>query len=150
MLQDRGYKRVFINASILGIEPILRDVVDMTGLQLGLSPSLHNTWRGKQLKYLLGTRLDEHHMTHITLGHRHKDDNKRYPWIIPTCTYFLCSTDDEKSGLIEERASHHFYVWFCTHSNQQENNHFKALVSARHVNPCQESMTSKDNKTITC
>lgn len=150
MLQDRGYRHLYINASILGIEPVLREVVDLTGYQLSLSPSLRKTWRGKQLKYLLGNRLDENHATSITLGHRAKDDDRRSPWIIPTCTYFLCSTEEEKANMIEERQSHHFYVWFCTHSNQHENNHFKAMVSARHVNPCQEALSSRDDKTLAC
>jgi len=135
MLEDRGYKRIYINASILGLEPILREIADVTGRPFGLSPALRGTWRGRQLKYLLGDRLDETHTAHLTLAHRKHDDDHRIPWIIPTCTYFLC--DDKHK---QKKPLHHFYVWFCTHSNQLENNHFKLLVGARQVNPCQGAL----------
>jgi hypothetical protein len=138
LLQDKGHRRIYVNASILGLEPLLRSLSQALGYPFGLSVSLRDTWRGRQLKYLLGDALDENHVGPVTLGHRNHDDDGsgRHPWVIPTCTFFLC--DDRHKQM---KKPYHFHVWFCTHSNQLENNRFKALVGANEVNPCQGALT---------
>jgi hypothetical protein len=133
VLQDKGHKRINIHCSILGLEPILREISDTTGIKFGLLPSLRNTWRGQQLKYLLEKRLDENRVLSVSLGsHKHENlEEKDVPWIIPTCTYFICDEEHKK-----KIPRHHFYVWFCTHSNQKENTQMKVMIAAKNVNAC--------------
>lgn len=127
-------EKIHIQASILGSEPMLRELSDEFGIRYCLSPSLIGTWRGKQLEYLLEHRLSCEN-TPYELGILKRDkDLDEYPWIIPTCTYFLCA---EKPNQADEK---YHYIQFCTHSNRAENNHLKALLSPKEINPCQETI----------
>lgn len=130
-------RRIFIHASILGVEPLLRELADEFGLRYSLSDSLHDTWRGRQLEYLLEHRLTCDNSSPVVLGITKLDDTDQaaQPWLIPTCTYFLCGDDHKKI-----RKAHHIYVKFCTHANRQENTHLKVLIAARKVNPCGEAV----------
>lgn len=131
-------KRIFIHASILGVEPMLRELADEFGITFSLSDSLVNTWRGKQLEFLLQHRLDCAKPSTYILGLSRLDDvnDPEQPWIVPTCTYFLC----EKN---KKPLKHHHYIKFCTHSNNEENTHLKILISADQVNPCNEAVNLK-------
>lgn len=130
-------RRIFINASILGVEPMLRELSDELGVRYSLSDSLHDTWRGRQLEYLLEHRLTCDNGSPVVLGIAKLDDTDQpsHPWLIPTCTYFLCGDEHKKV-----RKAHHIYIQFCTHSNAQENTHLKVLLSARQINPCGEAV----------
>lgn len=134
-----GVERIGISTTILGVEPFLRELADEFGLQYALSPSLADTWRGHQLEYLLEHRFtcDNRSATTVMLGIPKLDDDgdPAHPWIIPTCTYFLCGEEHQKTS-----PSHHFYVKFCTHSNFHENTQLKVLLCARQVNPCGEAV----------
>jgi len=144
MLQDRGHKRINIHCSILGLESILREITDTTNIKFGLLPEIRDTWRGQQLKYLLDERLDEKRVLPVSLGSykldssgsNRSDRSNQIPWIIPTCTYFICDKEHQK-----KTPSHHFYVWFCTHSNQKENTQLKVMISAKEVNACKNALT---------
>jgi hypothetical protein len=140
-LLDKDKRRtIYINVSILGIEPLLREIADTEKLVFGLSKHLQTSWRGEQLKYLLEHRLDSTKPHRIMLGHRDKDHvPNNVWWIVPTCTYFLCNEHEEKKKNVNRK-----HVWFCTHSNQMENNRFKSLVGAVQVNPCGESSPSTE------
>lgn len=137
-------QRIWLQTSILGVEPLLRELADELNLRYTLSDSLVGTWRGRQLAHLLEHRLttDQGARGVVWLGLTKLDDTHQpsEPWIIPTCTYFLCGEAHER-----QRKPHHVYVQFCTHSNYWENTQFKVLVGARHVNPCGEAVT-----TLTC
>lgn len=132
-----GVRRIFIHASVLGVEPMLRELADELGLRFCLSDSLQGTWRGQQLEYLLEHRLTCDTTSPYVLGITKLDDDGHlaHPWLIPTCTYYLC-------GAVHQNTSpaHHVYVKFCTHANQQENTLLKVLLSARQVNPCGEAV----------
>lgn len=136
------YKKIYIHSLILGIEPILRDLATKLACTYHISSTLDDTWRGKQLRYLLQDSVDstasddiqaQSEKVQLILGNHKKDDfddhKDRIPWIIPTCTSFLCPVP-------EQRPDHHSYVWFCTHSNQLENRRFQCLVNASSINPC--------------
>jgi hypothetical protein len=155
LLQDQGHERIHIHCSILGLEPLLREISDTTGYVFCLLPSFKDTWRGAQLKYLLEHRLQKDHhestqKTVICLGnykydHGHEERKKTdpmIPWIIPTCTYFLCDDKHQK-----RTPPHHYYVWFCTHSNQLENIQMKLLISAKDINPCGAALQKLKCKT---
>lgn len=126
---------ICINASILGIEPILRQIADTCNIQFSLSSSLQHTWRGRQLKYLLDHRLvtTSENASRFRLCHRKHDDLQVGWWIIPTCTYFLCTETK-----VNDHNEKHIHIWFCTHANQLENNALKTMVGAKENNPCQE------------
>lgn len=138
-------KRVFIHASVLGVEPMLRELADQFDITFSLSDSLANTWRGRQLEFLLQHRITCTARSPYILGITRLDDvdDPAQPWIIPTCTYFLCDKTDKTKKKTEK--PHHYYVQFCTHSNNQENTHLKILISATEVNPCNEAI-----KSLTC
>lgn len=129
-------EKICINVSVLGVEPLLRELADELGIQYSLSKSLRDTWRGRQLEYLLDCRLICGE-TKFMLGVVKFDDedDTRQPWVIPTCTYFLCG-DEHK----QKKPPHHSYVKFCTHANNKENTHLKILVAAKQVNPCGEAV----------
>lgn len=122
-----------INSSILGLEPLLRDVAQKHNVVFGLSPGLAGTYRAQQLQYLLGEYLDttQPPVLPYVLGHRRKDEAQG--WIVPTCTFFLCSASFKREKTQSRQIT---YVQLCTHSNQPENNALKALVSAQVVKSC--------------
>lgn len=121
-----------INTSILGVEPLLRQLAQERRVRFKLSRSLQNTWRGRQLEYLLEGFMDADH-GEITLGIARIDDDGVDRWIIPTCTYFLCTPEKQP------QRPNRTYIQFCTHSNRTENRCLLAVVSAPQVNPCGES-----------
>lgn len=131
------HKSATINSSILGLEPLLRDIAQQHNVVFGLSPGLAGTYRAQQLQYLLGEYLDTTQPTEFpyVLGHRRKDDSKQ--WVIPTCTFFLCSESFKRD---KSQSRHMTYVQFCTHSNQIENNALKVLVSAHIVKSCRADL----------
>lgn len=134
-LREKGFVKINIHASILGLEPILREVSTKLQTKFGLLHSMKDTWRGKQMKYLLEDKLDVKNLHSINLGnHKHSTHEKSsgVPWIIPTCTYFLCDKLHRKT----KKPDHHFYVFFCAHSNRIENNQMKLLISAKETISC--------------
>jgi hypothetical protein len=136
-LQLNNARRININVSMLGVEPLLRQLADELGIQFSLSKSLQNTWRGEQLVYLLEERVTQKPNSRYVLGITKLDDSddENEPWIVITCTYFLCGKLH-----VEKKKAHHHYIKFCTHSNNKENTHLKILISAKEVNPCGESL----------
>ncbi len=125
------YGKVRVNVSILGLEPLLEQLATGTGFRLSLSKTLVGTWRGRQLSFLLGNLIGPASQGEVILSHR-RTDPVRGPWVVPTCTSFLCNRARTKAR------SNVKYVWFCTHSNRVESDQFKALVGAAQVNPCGE------------
>jgi len=135
------HKRINIHCSILGLEPLLRDVAQTLNIQFGLLPGLRDTWRGQQLEYLLEEHLNPNQIMSVNLGnHKHETDEK-IPWIIPSCTWFLCSSKHQ-----EKKPKNHFYVFFCTHSNQIENSKMKVLIGAKEVHHCDVAIQPKELK----
>ena len=128
-------KKLFINVSSLGIEFILRELSDSMGIKFSLSNSLTDTWRGRQIKYLLGQkRMDQDSKIVLgTIRFDHVDDSS---WIIPTCMHFLCG---ENHKIKKSKITQDHYVWFATHSNKLENTLLKSLVNAKQVNPCKDT-----------
>jgi hypothetical protein len=123
-----------INASVLGFEPILREL----GLTYSLSKNLKGTPRGNQLRYLLPNQVSSSKSI-LVLSHRKLDEYKSGLWIIPTATYFLCSSSEEKMQ-IDESNPNHSYIWFSTHPNKYENDRLKTLICPRTVNPCGDNV----------
>lgn len=133
------YARIYINASILGFEPLLRTYAEKYQCTFGLSPQLRGTVRGDQLQYLLDDKLDGTHEHPLTLAHRNqKHPNMQHPWIVPTCVYFLCQGESKRP---KPPPPNVHYIRFCTHSNQTENNQMKQLVAPVHVNGCGERLS---------
>jgi hypothetical protein len=129
---------ICIHASVLGVEPMLRELSDELGIRFSLCKSLKDTWRGHQLEYLLEHRLTcDDSPYKLGIAKLDDEDDPEQPWIISTCTYFLCG-DDHK----QKRKEHHHYIQFCTHSNQAENNRLKIVIGARQVNPCGEAIAN--------
>lgn len=127
---------VMINAAILGLEPLLRDIAQTRNVVFGLSPGLAGTYRAKQLKFLMQDFLDTSQppTQAFILGHRRKDTNWPGHWVVPTCTFFLCGAKFKQEKRQTGKVT---YVWFCTHSNRQENTQLKLLVNARNIRSCQ-------------
>lgn len=135
------HKRVNIHCAILGLEPLLRDIAQTLDIQFGLLPSLRETWRGEQLEYLLEEHLSPNQILNVNLGnHKHETDEK-IPWIIPSCTWFLCNSKHQ-----EKKPKNHFYVFFSTHSNQIENSKMKVLIGAKEVHHCDVAIQPKQLK----
>ena len=130
-LQELGHSQINIHTSIVGLEPLLREVGEILGAPFGLSAELRNTWRGEQLKYLLGAQLNENQDLKVTLGNHKLAQPSSIPWVIPSCTYFLCNDAHR-----DRQPKHHHYIFFCTHSNHFENNQMRLLVSAKKVIAC--------------
>jgi len=135
------HKRINIHCAILGLEPLLRDIAGTLEIQFGLLPSLRDTWRGEQLEYLLEEHLNPKQILSVNLGnHKHETDEK-IPWIIPSCTWFLCNSKHQ-----EKKPKNHFYVFFSTHSNQIENSKMKVLIGAKEVHHCDVAIQPKELK----
>ena len=111
---------IYINASILGIEPILRLLGDDLNEQFSVSRGLQHTFRAKQLDYLLPGQLNG--TSRLILGHRGKDRIDRDVWIFPTSTHFMCPQGRKTIP------KNHTYVWFTTHPNKYEINRLKGIV----------------------
>lgn len=122
---------IFINSSILGIELVLEKLSERHGYKYSISEHLSNTYRAKQLKYLLPGRIVED--SDLVLGHRRLDSTVNVSWIVPTCTRFLCGNRPERENNVT-------YVWFSGHANKDENDRLKRIVCAKQVNPCQDRM----------
>jgi len=127
------HTRIVFNVSILGIEPLLRSLAANYHYKYMLAPQLRQTWRGRQLSYLLPSSVlvDD---SFLVLDHRKHDDGSMN-WIIPSCTHFIC-----RSKQYEPKPNHH-YVWFAIHSNRHESTLLKAIVSASSENPCGDAIS---------
>jgi hypothetical protein len=135
---------IFINTSILGLEPILRHLGDSLDESFSISPGLKGTYRERQLKYLMPEQLSQN--SKLILAHRSKDNTQKELWIIPTCTYFLCLKNQNKSF---KPPLNHFYVWFTTHPNNYEIERLKSLTGVIEDIPCKFAIKSlKCLKTI--
>ncbi len=118
---------IYIHCGILGLEPILREMSSILDEQFRVTETLQNTWRGKQLEYLLAGKLNP--KARLVLGNWKKDAHDGHWWLIPTCTYFLCPTPPPNQ-------QQHHRIFFCTHSNHVENNQMKQLITAHETIAC--------------
>jgi hypothetical protein len=137
---------IYINASILGFEFILRNVADSLGIKYSLSKGLKNTWRGKQLELLLEGYICNDNIfgkCRYILHHRNKDKNDgKSVYIYPTSTAFLCKQNEYKNKALplQFQTENITYVWFSNHSNEKENKLFQQLVTPRITNPCKDNL----------
>lgn len=143
LLSSGRFRHVYINAAVLGVEPVLRWLARHRQMRLGLCPRLKTHLRGEQLQYLLGPHLDlegEVVGCPVRVGHR-RLSVVRPPdaWVVLTCTAFLCPAASVKEGLAPT-----FRVKFCTHSNHAEINEFKQFVSPLSTNACEEVVRLKE------
>lgn len=150
---NKKTNNIFVNCSILGFEPILREYAKKKNVKYRLSSSLSSTWRGKQISLLLKDYLilkdnesqdisqtselkgESNYKANLILSHRKIDDAENGWWIIPTCTTF--KLDDKRKGVQKMKVQKNkYYIEFCTHSNQEEIQDFKLIVNASTINPC--------------
>lgn len=132
-LDERGVRKLRIHCGILGIEPVLRRVAEVLDVRFGLLPELRDTWRARQLVYLLGERLDlTSSDLFLNLGnYKLRSDGLLLPTIVPSATYFLCQAKDK-----HETTKDVYHVFFSGHSNRLENEAMRLLVDAREVVSC--------------
>lgn len=133
MLDENKSETFMIDASMLGVEPLLRKIKT----NYRLSEHLKNSVRGNQLRYLLPGRIDEEKDS-VLLGTKRKDNLKAGKWIMPTATKFLCKKPYEKDGNI-------WYVFWATHSNVHEIRLLNAILQPKEVISCDMGV-----KTLRC
>lgn len=124
--------QIFINSSILGIEMILRKLSRDLREGFSISASLDDSFRGLQIRYLLGDVIVDTPTT-LTLGHRQKDDLDNHQWIIPTSTHFLCLNKKPDFKLIPDN---HRYIWFSTHADKREIEKLQHLCQPKEAIGC--------------
>jgi hypothetical protein len=110
---------ITINASILGVEPLLRKLSNDLEVSFSLSQGLSSTFRKSQLEYLLPGQVSA--AGSIVLGHRDRDDVGQGIWLFLTSTHFMCP--EPKAVPVN-----HTYIWFTTHPNRYEINRLMGLV----------------------
>ncbi len=133
LVRLKHFSHIYLHVSILGVEPVLRDLAKHLHTKFGMTQTLRDTWRGKQIQFLLeGHLAAPGEPASLILGsHRHPLDDPSSPWIIPTCTYFLC-----RSSHREKTPPNHYYTFFATHSNHIENLRLKTLISPVKIFSC--------------
>jgi hypothetical protein len=131
--QEFGFDtKIYINTQILGVEKVLRRVSDYLKEGFQISDSLKPSFRGKQLEYLMETRINE--TSNLILASRQLDDLSDGFWIFPTSMHFLCTS---KNPGFKEIPKNHFYIWFSCHANKAEINRLAQITEAKELIPCQ-------------
>jgi hypothetical protein len=140
---NKTCKKIYINCSILGFEPILRLYAHEHKIKYTISESLQNSWRGKQLQILLKDYINnnnnfqnlEKNPISFHLAHRRLDQiQKDGKWIIPTCTIFKCKNNFSTEKTFEKDDK--IYIEFCTHSNREEIQELKLIVGVNSIESC--------------
>jgi hypothetical protein len=127
----------YINAAVLGLEPLLRRLSHDTGTTFVLGKSLSRT-RCNQLRHLLGGTVVEasapttEPTRNIVLGDRAHEDAVRHA-VVLSCTFFLLGLDAAST----DEGKPVSRVWYSTHSNQAELARFKCLLAPRETVACE-------------
>lgn len=123
-LLEKNSDDVWINMSMLGVEPYLRRFSDMNDVKYRLSDSLVGTYKERQIRYLLANRVGG--KSRIVLGHRNKD--KDVPMIIFSCSHFIFKNKPKKG---------YHYVFFSVHPDISEIDLLFKCFKVKISNPCE-------------